>query len=214
MPFKTTLEAALAHLKSKGIIENDYDVLPNTGITSRGTLSSYVTGGARISKNFRTKFENYYNLRLDDFSHLLKTEDEEPERLEESQIEPAQNIEEEGAEIDYKSKYMALLEEHLEIKKALLQELQEIKAFRKDIDVFRKSHETMKEDLNGLLHTQQVAAAIQLSFQEYWLEHFVADKDNRLSVQKKIKQRAFDSLLKIEKEGIDVGSGIVDNDHS
>lgn len=72
MTFRTTLEAALADLKSKGIIKRDADILEPLGIKSKGTLSSYASGTIKLSDGFRTKFENKYHVKLDDYEHLLK----------------------------------------------------------------------------------------------------------------------------------------------
>lgn len=84
MPFKTSLEAAIAHLISKGTIKSNSDVARELGLKSRSTISSYASGAVKMSENFRTMFENNYKIKLSDFEHLVGEGEYEDEPLENS----------------------------------------------------------------------------------------------------------------------------------
>lgn len=71
MPFQTALEAALADLKKRGVIKRDTDILEPLGYKSKGTVSSYATGAMKMSKDFRTKFENLYQIKLADYEKYV-----------------------------------------------------------------------------------------------------------------------------------------------
>jgi transcriptional regulator with XRE-family HTH domain len=66
-PFKTNVEAAVAFLIGKGIIKKDADVVDSLKM-SKGTFSAYKSGKTEPSKNFIQQFENYYKIKLADFS--------------------------------------------------------------------------------------------------------------------------------------------------
>jgi hypothetical protein len=103
---------------------------------------------------------------------------------------------------DYKDKYIALLESHLETKKALEREL----------ETFRDSHKFMKEKLHILEQNQLVAASVQLAFQEFWLAYiYNNDSDKIASVQADIGKRAFESLMRMREEGIEQVADLVGN---
>jgi hypothetical protein len=62
----TPLEMAVKYLKDKGIIVRDGDVARDLKM-SKGTLSAYITGKTKLSKNFTDRFENQYKLKISDF---------------------------------------------------------------------------------------------------------------------------------------------------
>lgn len=103
MPFKTALEAALAHLKSKGIIKYDNDIMEPLELKSKGMVSSYASGRAQMSNNFKEKFENYFKIRLSDFEPESHSEDNQSE--------------------NFKTKYYRLLEQTLTDQRTILNEV-------------------------------------------------------------------------------------------
>lgn len=119
MPFKTTLEAALAELKKRGIIKSNGDIMKPLGITSRGTVSAYVTGTTKISPSFQAKFEKIYGIKLDEFENIVSDTNKKQEpNGSAAPPENGQNIQE---------KYIALLEKQLADKEGIERELQELK---------------------------------------------------------------------------------------
>jgi hypothetical protein len=148
MPFKTTLEAALAHLKSKGIIKRDNDIMAPLGIKSKGTVSSYASGANKMSNNFKEKFENQYKLKLADFENLVPKEGNENEK-------PPPNDE------GLKDKYIALLEAQLDLLNAQAKELkpmaQELAGIKKHLAALQTNIEV----------NQSYAKTIYKAFQQH-----------------------------------------------
>jgi hypothetical protein len=111
-----------------------------------------------------------------------------------------------NAEEDWQSKYNKLLEDHLDIKNALFKRLDEIE---KDIDSFKKSHDLTKEEQSKLRHSHQVSLAMQIAFQEHWLQHFFGEDPKTLAQKKKsIAKTILGSLAKLKKESIEKAVGI------
>lgn len=67
--FKTPLDAAIAHLKGKGVIRRDNDIADAIGY-AKSVISGYKSGNAKISSDFKKKFENFYNIKLSDFGDV------------------------------------------------------------------------------------------------------------------------------------------------
>jgi hypothetical protein len=107
MAFKTALEAAIAHLIAQGKIKSSADVARDMKLKSRGTVSSYVTGSAKISPNFQTLFESTYNIRLQDFEGKVNGVIKNPDLNSQ----------------DLKDKYITLLESSLMENKQMLEEV-------------------------------------------------------------------------------------------
>jgi len=63
----TALQNAVAFLKGQKIIKKEIDISLQTGY-AKGSISAYLTGLSTPSKNFLAKFQEVYNLNLDDFA--------------------------------------------------------------------------------------------------------------------------------------------------
>lgn len=57
---------AVQYLYGKGIIRKDKDLAEKLGY-SKATVSSYVSGKAKASRQFEIEFERVFNLKLSDF---------------------------------------------------------------------------------------------------------------------------------------------------
>lgn len=66
MSLNEDLRRAVKHLLFYGLIESRQDVVDKLGI-SKGSFSEYYNGKEKASKNFRTKFEEAFNIKLKDF---------------------------------------------------------------------------------------------------------------------------------------------------
>lgn len=64
--YNEDIRAAVRYLLGQGIIEADKDVAEKVGL-SKSTVSPYLSGKERASTNFRTKFEEVFNVKLSDF---------------------------------------------------------------------------------------------------------------------------------------------------
>jgi hypothetical protein len=100
IPFKTPLEAAIAHLIALNIIKTSADVARDLGLRSRSTVSAYANGTTKMSDNFRALFETKYNINLKDFEHLAG----EPKE--------GQGKKPDFSDQAYKDKYLKLLEQY------------------------------------------------------------------------------------------------------
>lgn len=106
MPFKTPLEAAIAHLISKGQVKSYADVARDLK-SARSTVTNYANKGP-ISDNFKTMFENHYGLKLADFepdaASPPKKEEAVPDNLKDEMIALQRK------QIELHEKYAALME--------------------------------------------------------------------------------------------------------
>jgi hypothetical protein len=64
-PIKTPFRKAADHLKDKGVIKRDHELLEPLGITSKGTLSNYLKFG--LPSHLQKKFQNRYGPEVDAF---------------------------------------------------------------------------------------------------------------------------------------------------
>lgn len=67
------LRNAVQYLYGKGTIRRDRDVVEKTGY-NKATVSSYISGRTKASKDFQDKFEAVFNLSLADFSESANFE--------------------------------------------------------------------------------------------------------------------------------------------
>lgn len=178
MPFRTQLEAAIAHLIGKGVIKGSADVARDLGLKSRGTVSAYMTGSTKISPNFQTLFENKYGVKLADFNL------DEPNSMQEVHT-PYKNGHTLPGSNDYREKYIALLEARVKDRELLKEVLARLD------DISREMY---------------LSAAMQQGWQEFWTEHIQLKKKMTLQeVKADIRNRARASLQKIEAEGMKIG---------
>jgi hypothetical protein len=177
MGFKTSLEAAIAQLIADGRIKRSVDVARDLKLKSRGTVSSYVTGKAMISENFKTLFENTYNIRLKDFESKVGS-----------------GTKKTGQESDqgYKDLYIAQLKEHNDFLKKRVADLESV---RDQLTAIEKTIYEVRTDMG-------VISALQQGYQEYWAEHYPPKNVKPADVQRMIHTKAALRLAKIQKEGI------------
>jgi hypothetical protein len=177
MGFKTPLEAAIAQLVAEGRVKGSADVARDLKLKSRGTVSSYVTGKAMISENFKSLFENTYNIRLKDFEGKVGAGIKNP-----------------GPEPDqgYKDLYIAQLKEHNDFLKKRVADLE---AVRDQLTAIERTLSEVRTDMG-------VISALQQGYQEYWAEYYPPKNVKPADVQRMIHTKAALRLAKIQKEGI------------
>lgn len=61
-----SITQAVQYLYGKGIIKKDKDIADNTGY-NKATVSSYISGRTRPSRDFLEKFEKVFTIKLSDF---------------------------------------------------------------------------------------------------------------------------------------------------
>jgi predicted DNA-binding transcriptional regulator len=93
---------------------------------------------------------------------------------------------------DYRDEHIALLKDQNQFLKERINELQ------RKLDELTAIEKTLNEVRNDM----GVMAALQKGYQEYWAEHYPPKNVKPENVIKEIHNRAFSSLEKIQKEGI------------
>lgn len=199
MPFKTALEAAIAHLVSKGRIKGSSDVAKDLGLKSRGTVSNYATGKTKLSNGFQTNFENKYGVKLAEFEHLV---DEGVKNEVDLVItkgnsiavaetkNPGQNDQDLRELIASQKKYIALLEKQTQME-----------------DFFKEKIDRLVVRLDALRQDQLNAGAIAQAYREYLIAAIGKtqgmDVDGK-DIHEQIRRRAYEILLNFEESGIEI----------
>jgi hypothetical protein len=148
MPFKTPLEAAIAHLISKGIIKGNADVARDLGMKSRSTVTSYANGNLPISPKFQTMFEERYKIKLIDFNEALEQSARTPLLL------------------DYKEKYISILEQQCKEKEELVvYKEKQIEILDRQIFALSEQIRSLTESLN-LTVAQNQKQAHEMALQQ------------------------------------------------
>lgn len=78
--FNEDIKNAVRWLKGRGIIDKDKDIVEKTGY-GKSTVSGYISGKIDASADFRTKFENAFELSLADFSSVSNSDSDTPTNL-------------------------------------------------------------------------------------------------------------------------------------
>lgn len=203
MPFKTTLEAAIAHLVSKGRIKGAADVARDLDLKSRGTVSAYASGKTKISSNFQTMFENKYGIKLKDFEELVGEKDNnvgEPTALyfeqgsftKSTQIKNPTPSEQDLKDvlIDTLRKQVSLLENQVNQQEYLQEKV-----------------EALKQRLVSLADNQLAYEARSQAYQEIVIQTLAEIQGKKTSgkdIQKLINQKAYEKLLSLKESGIEI----------
>jgi phage shock protein A len=97
-----------------------------------------------------------------------------------------------NTEADWRDEHIALLKDQNQFLRERINELQ------RKLDELTAIEKTLNEVRNDM----GVMAALQKGYQEYWAEHYPPKNVKPENVIKEIHNRAFSSLEKIQKEGI------------
>jgi len=119
-------------------IEKDKDIVDKTGYV-KSTVSSYIKGKIKASPEFRTKFEEVFDLRLSEFVNGWKIESQNLSAMDTKSIE---------------DKYLNLLE------KTLSEKEDDLKSYRSAIDKIT----SVNQDMNSVKSTVD---ALQGKWKDY-----------------------------------------------
>ncbi|MBC7914051.1 MAG: hypothetical protein H7Y07_08010 [Pyrinomonadaceae bacterium] len=113
---ETAFQRAFQYLLRSGKIDKQKDIVHETGIKA-SQLSSYMNTNTPISKDFKIKFEEKYEIKLEDFEGDLLTENGRlltPQKGNISEILPKAE-----PPPDYRDEYIALLKKNLSENEAI-----------------------------------------------------------------------------------------------
>lgn len=140
--------------------------------------------------------EWYFGCKLEDLKNLDNYNFVQKEKeVETTKQEPQE---------DFQAKYMTLLEEHLEMKKAFFSELEGFKQMMLD---FTRSHDYLKSQFTEVVKALKQVEQNQLAmyaFQGAYYDYWLSVVENNEQVRQIIGEKAREDYERLQQEGIQV----------